>query len=79
MKKDLIDSHSFIKEREEGQDGEEEETEVKRKTRKPVDTAETSAGPTEEVSSERTRTSVPVVTCKSLHLQYCHQMLANTH
>lgn len=69
LKKDLIDSHSFIKEREEGQDGEEEETEVKRKTRKPVDTAETSAGPTEEVSSERTRTSVPVVTCKSLHLQ----------
>lgn len=63
----LVDS--FIKEREEGQDGEEEETEVKRKTRKPVDTAETSAGPTEEVSSERTRTSVPVVTCKSLHLQ----------
>uniref|UniRef100_K1R4A2 Pericentriolar material 1 protein n=1 Tax=Magallana gigas TaxID=29159 RepID=K1R4A2_MAGGI len=48
-----------------GQDGEEEETEVKRKTRKPVDTAETSAGPTEEVSSERTRTSVPVVTFSS--------------
>lgn len=55
----------FSVEREEGQDGEEEETEVKRKTRKPVDTAETSAGPTEEVSSERTRTSVPVVTFSS--------------
>ncbi|XP_062615320.1 pericentriolar material 1 protein-like isoform X1 [Saccostrea cucullata] len=55
----------FTVEREEGQE-EEEETEVKtEKPRKQEDTVDASAPQDEEVSSERTRTSVPVVTFSS--------------